>query len=192
MKKLTDKPIGIVKNVAWFETDSKKSIFLDRWLGKLGMFFNTGLSLLFVRKNLDFLGVNYYFTNRFIKLRWKNPNDKVSDLGWRIRAEGLEHVLLYVKKFHLPIYITENGLADADDSRRKDFIHDHLVACWNAIQKGVDLRGYLHWSLIDNYEWHQGFWPRFGLVEIDRANNLQRKPRPSFYYYAGICKNNKV
>jgi len=192
MKKSTDKPIGIVKNVAWFETDPKKSIFLDRWLGKLGMFLNTGLSLLFVRKNLDFLGVNYYFTNRFVKLHRKNLNDKLDDLGWWIRAEGLEQSLLYLKKYKLPIYVTENGLADAEDSRRKDFIHDHLAACWNAIQKGVDLRGYLHWSLIDNYEWHQGFWPRFGLVEIDRQNNLQRKPRPSFHYYAEICKNNKV
>jgi beta-glucosidase len=54
------------------------------------------------------------------------------------------------------------------------------------------VRGYFHWSLMDNYEWHQGFWPRFGLVEIDRENELARKPRDSFYYYALICKNRRV
>ena len=67
-----------------------------------------------------------------------------------------------------------------------------LSSCYNAIQKGVDLRGYFHWSLIDNYEWHHGFWPKFGLIEIDREDNLKRKPRGSFHHYARICKENSL
>jgi beta-glucosidase len=92
----------------------------------------------------------------------------------------------------MPIYVTENGLADADDSLRGQFIRGHLIACSRAIKQGANLKGYFHWSLIDNYEWAEGFWPKFGLVEIDREHNLERKTRMSFYYYADVCKNNAV
>ena len=125
-------------------------------------------------------------------LRMNNLDDIKSDLGWWVNPKGLENVLLHLKKWKLPIYVTENGVADKTDRIRKDFIRDMLIACHNAMEKGVDLRGYFYWSLIDNYEWHHGFWPRFGLIEIDRDNNLKRKPRKSFYYYANICLKNEV
>ena len=192
IKDLTETPTGIVKNIQWFDTDEKKSMFLDKWIARLTIFLLCDLFMFLIKGRLDFLGLNYYFTNRFVWLRKRNANDRVSDLGWWIHPEGLENVLLRLKKYKVPIYITENGLADADDSKRTEFIHDHLVAAWNAIQAGTDLRGYMHWSLLDNYEWHEGYRPQFGLVEIDRENNLQRKPRPSFHYYADICKNNRV
>ena len=97
-----------------------------------------------------------------------------------------------LKKYNLAIYITENGLADEKDTQRTQFIKKMLSQAYQAINKGVKLKGYFYWSLIDNFEWHHGFWPKFGLIEIDRNNGLTRKPRKSFYDYAKICKNGEV
>lgn len=94
-----------------------------------------------------------------------------------------------LKKYQKPIYITENGLADAKDRLRQDFIKGHLYWIHRAIQEGIDVRDYFHWSLMDNFEWARGFEPRFGLIEID-YQTLKRKPRPSAYFYAEICKEN--
>ena len=185
--------VGIVKQITFFETREGESISIDRLACKILNFMSRDLFLLFLKDKLDFIGLNYYFTARLIKLRFKNPEDYVSDLGWWINPGGIGGVLtrLY-KDFGLPIYITENGLADAWDKYRKQFIRDHLLSVHSAIRDGADVRGYFHWSLLDNYEWHEGYWPKFGLVEIDRENNLERKPRPSFYYYADIAKKNAV
>ncbi len=141
----------------------------------------------------DFIGVNYYFTTKqrvrifkrqFASVPWDGAK---SDLGWPIRPEGLHHVLLHMKRYKKPIYITENGLADANDVLRADFIRDHLRAVEEAQHAGVDVRGYLHWSLLDNFEWSDGFHPRFGLIEVDYAT-LERRVRPSAYTYKAIIE----
>ncbi len=191
MKPITPTPIGIVKNIMWFETNGE-SIFLDKILAKVLYYLNSDFFLKPIKNKMDLIGLNYYFTNRIVKLKRINPNDYLSDLQWWINPPGLEGILLDLRKYNLPIYITENGIADAEDKFRKQFIRDHLISCAHALEYGVNLKGYFYWSLIDNFEWHQGFWPRFGLVEIDRENNLERKPRESFYYYAQVCKNNRV
>ena len=85
----------------------------------------------------------------------------------------------------------ENGIADAKDKYCSKFIIDHLKWVHKATQEGVDIRGYFHWSLIDNFEWAEGFKPRFGLIEIDYSN-LQRKPRFSAKVYGKICQNNAI
>jgi beta-glucosidase len=95
------------------------------------------------------------------------------------------------EKSEKPVYITENGLADAGDVKRPWFIVETLKRVHRAIENGVDVRGYLHWSLMDNFEWGEGFWPRFGLVEID-YKTLERKMRPSAYLYRDICLHNGV
>src|SRR3989344_469233 len=77
---------------------------------------------------------------------------------------------------NLPIYVTESGLTDADDSRRARFIKDHLFWIHKAISEGADVKGYFYWSLLDNFEWDKGFWPRFGLVEVD-YKTMERKIR---------------
>jgi beta-glucosidase len=115
-----------------------------------------------------------------------------NDLGWGIHPDGLERVLLFLKKFNKPIYITENGLADAKDQKREKFIKDHLFYIHQAITKGVKVRGYLHWSLLDNFEWEKGFEPRFGLVSVDYENDLKRLPRMSALKYAEICRKNEL
>lgn len=149
----------------------------------------------------DFIGLNYYYrdTVKFVLqggryanfFDIKNPNEWASDMGWDIFPEGIYHILKNLKKYNKPIYIAENGLADVKDEKRAKFIKEHLHWICKAMQEDVDVRGYLHWSLLDNFEWDKGFWPRFGLVEID-YKTLERKIRPSAYEYAKICKNNTL
>lgn len=141
----------------------------------------------------DFVGVNYYFTTKqrvklfpptFSKVPW---DGETSDLGWPICPEGLTHVLVHMKRYNKPIYITENGLADKEDTKRADFIRSHLRAVEAAQAQGADIRGYLHWSLLDNFEWSDGFDPRFGLVEVN-YDTLERTPRQSAYVYKAIIE----
>ena len=112
-------------------------------------------------------------------------------MGWEIRPKEIQYVLGALKQYNKPIYITENGLADAKDEKREKFIESHLEGVHKAISEGVDVKGYFHWSLLDNFEWDKGFEPRFGLVEID-YKTLKRIPRPSSVKYAEICKNNSI
>lgn len=149
----------------------------------------------------DFIGIQYYHTD-FIKFtpflngRWgpidvKNPNLRLTDLGWDIYPEGIFHLLKRASQYHKPIYITENGLADAQDTQRASFIKENLMWVQKAMQKGADVRGYFHWSLLDNFEWDKGFWPRFGLVEVD-YKTLERKIRPSALVYKKIIESNAL
>ena len=93
--------------------------------------------------------------------------------------------------YHLPIYITENGLASTNDDRRVRFLLNYLKEIYHAIQTGANVKGYFHWSLIDNFEWADGFDPRFGLVEIDYETK-KRTPRPSALVYKEIIKRNAI
>lgn len=145
----------------------------------------------------DFLGLNFYMTAEK-GWQWTPPfvrtvawHGAVSDLGWPIRPEGLTHVLRGMKRYQLPIYITENGLADAADSRRAGYLRSHIRAVEQAQAVGVDVRGYFHWSLLDNFEWAEGFTPRFGLVEVDYQTQV-RRPRPSAYVYRAIIQQAKA
>ncbi len=140
----------------------------------------------------DFLGLNYYTTKRLPgSYRILSKQEVAKEMSWEIYPEGLYHCLMKLKKFNKPIIITENGIADSTDQKRTKFIKDHLYWVWKAIQDGVDARGYLYWSLLDNFEWARGFNPRFGLVEID-YQTFARKIRPSAMEYAKICKENQL
>jgi beta-glucosidase/6-phospho-beta-glucosidase/beta-galactosidase len=106
-------------------------------------------------------------------------------LGWYMEPEGIYPLLLRVwAHYKKPIIITENGVADQDDQYRRWWIEETMVAMERALSEGVDLRGYFHWSLLDNFEWAQGWWPKFGLVEVDRKT-MRRKIRPSAKWLAG-------
>lgn len=152
-----------------------------------------------IKKEIDFFGLNYYFLDTirfnpfkfpFIKID-KNSKDG-SDMGWEIFPEGIYHELKDIKKrYNLPVYITENGIADAKDKKRGKYIIDHLFWMHKAISEGVDVRGYLHWSLMDNFEWACGFEPKFGLIEMN-FDTLETKIRPSAYEYARVCKANSL
>ncbi|XVU23536.1 glycoside hydrolase family 1 protein [Actinoplanes sp. CA-054009] len=88
-----------------------------------------------------------------------------------------------------PILVTENGLATPDDSRRIDYTRDALAGLAAAVADGVDVRAYLHWSLLDNFEWFEGYRPTFGLVEVDRAT-FERRPKPSLAWLGSVARAN--
>ncbi|MCX6765800.1 MAG: glycoside hydrolase family 1 protein [Candidatus Moranbacteria bacterium] len=183
-----DARVGFANALHSFEPYRKNS-WLDKLSVAVGLYFVNKRMLNLTKGYNDFLTVQYYFHNRFKFPRKIRLGDKpVNDLNWEIYPEGLYHVLKWLKEYNLPIYVTENGLADADE-KRADFIKNHLQWIKKAIDEGADVRGYFYWSLMDNFEWDKGFWPRFGLVEID-YQTLERKPRKSFYAYEEIIKNN--
>lgn len=158
---------------------------------KLADYFRNDLYLDKIKGCFDYIGVNYYHHDRLI---WrppfkKNLNEKITDRGWEIYPQGIYQVLKNYQKYKKPIYILENGIADADDQLRPDFIKDHLFYVHQAIAEGVDARGYFYWSLLDNFEWAEGYWPKFGLYAVDRKT-FKRLARPSAKIYAQICKNN--
>ena len=100
-------------------------------------------------------------------------------------------MLKYLNRYNEPILILENGIADKEDKYRINFINEHLYWIHKAIKEGVDVKGYFYWSLLDNFEWADGYGPKFGLYEVNRKT-FERKPRPSAAEYAKICKNNTV
>jgi beta-glucosidase len=145
-----------------------------------------------IRRYQDFIGINYYFSDYYTQFgKIRNPEVPVNDMGFYMEPEGLYPLLLRTwTHFKKPIFITENGVADANDQYRRWWLENTIIAMERALSEGVDLRGYLHWSLLDNFEWDLGWWPRFGLVEVDRKT-LKRKPRPSALWLANwIEKNN--
>lgn len=149
---------------------------------------------------LDFIGINYYFHTR-LSLKLYKPSDffhgtvppgvPTSDAGWEIYPEGLGRVIDFASGYGKPMFITENGIADATDAKRTQFIHDHLAVLHRKIQEGRDVRGYFHWSLMDNFEWREGYAYRFGLVEVD-FRTQRRTIRPSGHAYARICQSNTL
>ncbi|MAH73221.1 MAG: hypothetical protein CBC09_04010 [Cellvibrionales bacterium TMED49] len=155
----------------------------------------------------DYIGINYY--GRFYiksnllniskpEIHFYNPkklDEKRSDLDWAIYPRGLYEILLAThKRYKIPIYVLENGLADCntDDLRRQSFIVNHIDQMWLAKNDGVDIRGYMHWSLTDNFEWAEGFTARFGLIGIEYENNFKRIPRPSATLYHRIIKDRGI
>ena len=149
----------------------------------------------------DFLGVNYYTRFR-LGVNWRRPADsfrlqltpgaEVSDLDYgEVYPQGLYETLMRVARYGKPIIITENGLPDHDDDQRPRFLLTHLAQVWRAIRDGAPVRGYYHWSLLDNFEWAQGYAMRFGLIEVDFATQ-QRRIRASGRLFSEICRANAI
>ena len=163
---------------------------------------------------LDFLGVNYYFParvryvpydeadpalRRIDDLGAESPvltGDEVTEMGWPVDADGLRRLLRWLHETYPglpPVVITENGRACADtpvdgtvnDPERIGYVDAHLRAVAQAVQEGVDVRGYFHWSLMDNFEWAEGYARRFGLVHVDYDTQV-RLPKRSFGWYRDL------
>ncbi|MBI4357709.1 MAG: glycoside hydrolase family 1 protein [Candidatus Omnitrophica bacterium] len=153
-------------------------------------------------QTLDFIGLNYY-TRSFIR------NDgfgipgiygevcppghhpevrRRNSLNWEIYPEGLFQIVRDFSKYKLPLLITENGVCTDRDEERSQFVYDHLKELARAMDQGAPVIGYLYWSLLDNFEWADGFAPRFGLVEVDYQTQA-RTIRPSGMRYAEICRS---
>jgi beta-glucosidase len=192
-KELPQAKVG-VSHLFSFWSPAKENSFLDKMAAKLTRYFANEKFINKIKSKLDFIGVNYYFHTRVKffsqSLGADKKKNKFSDLNWEIYPKGIYEVLKEIKKYNLPIYITENGVADADDKFRDNFIKEHLFWIKKAMQEKILVKGYFHWSLMDNFEWDKGFWPRFGLIEID-YKTLERKIRASGKEYAKICATNK-
>ena len=168
-----------------------------------------------VQQPIDFLGVNYY-TRRVVRApvggesaeyAWVQSTEHVlgvprSDLDWEMTPETFVDLLvrLHTDYGSPPIFITENGCAIDDapapdgevhDPRRVEFMRTHLAAVEEAIARGVDVRGYFAWSLMDNFEWGHGYRPRFGVTYVD-FETQQRIPKDSARWYAGVARRNAL
>lgn len=141
-----------------------------------------------VAKHCDFLGVNYYLSYRVYGYRVHNPEQAHSDLGWDVSPDNIEHALVRLHdRYKLPILITENGIADGSDEKRQDWIEATLRAMLAAQEEGVELLGYLHWSLLDNIELDSGRWPRFGLARVNYLT-MARELRPSAVWFGKVIR----
>jgi beta-glucosidase len=191
-KKFPDALVGLAMTSGYFNAAHRFNPV--EWLiVRLADHFRNHYMLQKLKNYFDYIGVNYYHHDRII---WhppfkKNLSKKITDFGWEIYPEGIYHVLKGYKKYGKPIYITENGIADADDDQRAEFIIDHLKYIHQAISEGVDVRGYFYWSLLDNFEWADGYRMKFGLFKVDRQTFI-RTPQPSSKVYAEICRNNGI
>ncbi len=147
---------------------------------------------------LDFIGVNYY-TKEYVASRGimgrecfkKHHKGHRNALRWNFAPESFAELLLQLKRYRKPIIITENGTAETDNRYYEDYLTAHLKVVAAALAKGVDIRGYFWWSLTDNFEWSDGFKPRFGLYEMN-YRNFVRHPRPFAETYGKICSSNTL
>ncbi len=161
---------------------------LSRASARVAHYFLNTWVLRRVRRHSDFLAINYYFARRIYGYRAHDPYLKVSDLGWDMQPDKLQYLLEDVAEcYRLPIMITENGLADGADSQRQWWLTETIKAMHEALKRDIKLVGYLHWSLLDNFEWDKGYWPKFGLVAVDRQT-MARTVRPSARWFAAVIK----
>ena len=148
---------------------------------------------------LDFLGVNYYtrlWASAAVPPTPAPNRLGVTDMGWEIHPDGLRELLVGLHQDYRlpPVYITENGMANddrlqhgaIDDTPRIDYVRAHLEAIAQARSRGVDVRGYFYWSLMDNFEWDSGYAKRFGLVHVDYATQ-QRTLKRSAHWYRSVA-----
>ncbi|MEO6191709.1 MAG: GH1 family beta-glucosidase [Thermoanaerobaculia bacterium] len=162
-----------------------------------------------IRQPIDFLGVNYYkrgvtrFDATALPVRASEVRQKrhvYTETSWEVYPSGLTDTLVWVKEHYgdIPLYITENGAAfydpptadgEVQDPLRVDYLRTHLRAAREAIDRGVDLRGYFVWSLFDNLEWSLGFAKRFGIVHVD-FDTLKRTPKASARLYSEVIRTN--
>ncbi len=147
--------------------------------------------------SLDFLGINYYTRWR---VRMFSPEPRVArrgapvtDLGWELYPAGLEGWLHRAHRLGAPLLITENGFADATDRFRPRALMAHLLHVHRAIAAGVRVLGYLHWSLLDNFEWADGYGARFGLYRVDFEDGERPRHRTrSADLYARVCRTGAI
>jgi beta-glucosidase len=153
-----------------------------------------------VSRPLDWAGINYYSRGLYAAdpTRAAFPIKQVpgtlekNDLGWEIYPKGLTDLLVRVSREYtkLPLYVTENGMSENNDERRVAFYDAHLKAVLDAQKEGADVRGYFAWSLLDNYEWAEGYSSRFGIVHVDYATQ-QRTPKGSYRAFQGMLHNTR-
>ncbi|MBI3396550.1 MAG: glycoside hydrolase family 1 protein [Spirochaetia bacterium] len=167
---------------------------------------NTGYSeeIPGLKGSMDYVGINYY-GRHYILSDITSPkqfkvlmadkadlSERINELGWAHYPKGFHDILVETfGRYKKPIYVMENGTADSssNDYYRQELLVTHIAEMGRAIGEGVPVKGYFHWSLMDNFEWAEGFEARFGLVAIDYEAGFKRTPRPSANVYASIIKD---
>ena len=175
---------------------AKHSIYMypgdDAWLTRmsagLGQWLFDDYWIRKTIKKADFLGITWHTSQRVYGYRVHNPEQRMSDLGTSMDPGDIEHSLarLY-QKYKKPLLITGNGVADGEDSFRKWWLSETVMAMQRAIRSGVPVIGYIYQSLTDGFEWDKGRWPRFGLYKID-YRTLERTPRASAVWFGKLLK----
>ncbi len=153
-----------------------------------------------LERAFDWFGVNYY--GRYLvafdttagrEFFGRRVHSETVHTEWNDWGEpypgGLTAQLVRLARLRTPLYVTENGIMDATDARRPAFLREHVAAVAEAVARGSDVRGYFHWSLLDNFEWSEGWSAPFGLHALDRVTQA-RTLRPSGALYAAICRTN--
>jgi beta-glucosidase len=144
----------------------------------------------------DFVGVQAY-TRTFVGRAGALPPPVAAETtltGWEYFPEALAIGVRNAWKVTggVPVMVTENGIATADDAQRVRYLASHLTELERAMADGVDVRGYLYWSSFDNFEWARGYAPTFGLVGIDRADGLRREPRRSAHLFGEVARTGEL
>jgi beta-glucosidase len=159
-----------------------------------------------IKQPLDFMGMNIY-SGKIYQAGTNGQPEQVpfatgfptTLIGWPVLPEVLRWgPRFFSERYGLPIYITENGLSNEDWIARDGHVHDpqrieyttrYLLSLHDAIKDGVDMRGYFHWSIMDNFEWAEGYKQRFGLVHVDYTTQ-KRTPKDSAYWYRDVIRSN--
>lgn len=192
---------------AFFDQIANRSTLDAVTYGRLGPLIGVGQTAPQLIDTSDYIGLNYYSTTHisfaatepkllFAKQHFSPElaNCECTSDGQpfcEINPPGMHLALLKLKEYGKPIYITENGVPDRADKQRPYLLATYLPEVWRAIQDGVDVRGYYHWTLVDNFEWAEGWNLRFGLIELDPQTGA-RTPRPSAAIYSRIAQSNGV
>jgi beta-glucosidase len=212
--------VGLVLNMPWLEPARPASI-LDTAVTKAQDWLLTGVILHALKsgwlmppltffpchtpsvyRSFDFLGLNYYgryavrFDLKAVSLMFGNhvqePSVRTESSDWgQIAPRGIYHQLLRLSRLDVPLYVTENGVYDNTDTVRPKYLLDHIAAVHRAMSAGADVRGYFHWSLLDNFEWAQGWSTPFGLIQLN-PQTQERKLKASGELYSRICKANGI
>lgn len=188
-------PLGALS--AWLHRRLFQDMFLEamtrgRWVLPLGRGYPLGR-----RRLSDFIGINYY-TRDMVRWKWGagplhgvlevRRGAPVNDLGWEIYPRGLGRLIESAwRTYHLPIWVTENGICDADDSQRTRYIQSHLAEVHRCLSKGIPVQRYYHWTLLDNFEWIEGESARFGLFHNDFETQT-RTIRESGKFFAELAR----
>lgn len=192
-----------------FPTDGDNSLFSHNWFLDPAVLGENHVELLklseedmkLIHQPLDYIGINVYNGSEFNKDGYveKYTGFPRTALGWPVTERVMEYGFVFLtERYGLPIYITENGQACNDrifldghvhDPDRIDFMERYLTALSKGIERGADVRGYYHWSFMDNFEWASGYAPRFGLVFVDFSDpNRRRIVKDSGYYYRDLIQ----
>ena len=148
--------VGVATQLANIQSKRPHN-FIDQLATKWMRYFWNWWFINRIRRYQDFLGFNYYFTDYYQGLTKRNPQVPMNDLGWYMEPEGLYPLLTRAwAHYKKPIIITENGVVDRHDQHRQWWIEESIIAMERALSEGVNIRGYFHWSLLDNFEWAHG------------------------------------